>query len=353
MEMESILLNKYPSPTDFVIETSTQCNLKCAFCARQFTDMKYEPWTLKQFETVINKLKPYVNIVRLGVQGEPLLNDLNFEFMKFLEKEHIMFSLTTNGLFLNEKAINKFPSNLAVIYDSVDAGSQEIYNIYRDKADFKTWKDNVITFRKLKPNIPLQVNYLLFKKNLYDIPKMIDFCANYGLLLSSTFPVIFTEKFAKEHDAFWLSNLSEIIKINTNYARARRVSYLCSSGNLEWRKCVLPWQQPLIGVQGDVYTDFFIYQPRNYEKGKPIIWQEWFRNEYKDVPQDQYIMGNILEENWKVIWNNYSPFLKYLDKLNNMRYTSKDFRNLRDTTNQFENKWDYCKICGRRWGFSY
>lgn len=351
--------NPYNIPTDFVIETNTNCNLNCAFCARQFTDMKHEPTSLSDFKKLLKNI-PSCNIVRLGVQGEPLLYQGNFEIMQYLREIGMQFSITTNATVLTDKVQKKIPRNCVCIYASVDAGSQEVYSVYRDNANFNTWKENVINLRKKRPHMYIQVNYLLFKRNLYDIPKMIDFCAKYNLALSSTFPVIFRKEFAKEHDAFWLDNLNEIITLNRKYAQVRGVRYLCSSGNIEWRRCDLPWKQPLIGIQGDVYSDFFIYQPRNYDKSKPIVWEEWYRDTYKEVPQHEYIMGNIYEDNFKDIWDNYTPFLYKLAKFNDMKIKSSDFKKLYDNyptqysqDNPKCTDWNYCNICGRRWGYSY
>jgi len=344
----------FPYPVDYIIETATHCNYNCAFCARQFTDMTYEPMKLQQFKKVIHKL-PWCRIVRIGVQGEPLIYQGNFDIMKYLCKLNKVVTITTNASVLTKKIIDKLPSCVKQIYASVDASTQEVYDIYREGGDIEKWYEGVKLLRKLRPDIGVQINYLLFKSNLYDIPRMIDFCAKYRMSLSSTFPVIFTEKFSKEHDAYWLGNeLSEIIQSNLKYAKIRGVPYICSSGNIEWRQCTLPWQQPLIGIQGDVYTDFFIYQPRNYDKSKPIIWREYFKDEYNEVPQHEYIMGNIFEQDWKTIWKKgYLPFLNNLIKINSLPYTRSDFFRVKEEADQLNNKWDFCKICGRRWGFSY
>jgi len=354
--MESILLNMYPYPTDYILETSTNCNLNCNFCARQFTDMKYKDMEVKIAKKIIDKL-PWARIFRIGVQGEPLLNPKNLEIIEYLNKKHTVASITTNATTLTPKMIKKLPLNVRVIYASVDAGSQEVYSIYRGW-NFNQWRKNIVNLRKLRPDIQVQINYLLFKKNITDVPKMIDFCKKYGCSLSSTFPVIFSEGFSKEHDAYWLDGLSQLIERNRRYAILLGVNYICSTGNLEWRRCMLPWSQPLIGIQGDVYTDFFIYQPRNYNKNKPIVWEEWYKDSYKEVPQHEYIMGNIIDKSWKEIWNGrYVPFLKKLEQLNSMNIPNTKFKELYDKYptkySKAKELWDYCKICGRRWGYSY
>ena len=321
-------------------------------CARQFTDMTYEPMKLTDFKKIMKKL-PWCRLVRIGVQGEPLIYPGNFDIMKYLCKIHNIVTITTNASVLTKKIIDKIPSCVKTIYASVDASTPEVYSTYREGGDIEKWYEGVKLLRKLRPEINVQINYLLFKNNLYDIPRMIDFCAKYKMSLSSTFPVIFTEEFSKEHDAFWLSNLSQVIEYNRKYAQTRRVPYICSTGKIEWRRCDLPWNQPLIGIQGDVYTDFFIYQPRNYDRNKPIIWREYFKEEYNEVPQHQYIMGNIFDQDWKSIWKKkYIPFLNNLVKINSLQYTSKDFFRVKEETDT-SNIWDFCKICGRRWGFSY
>jgi len=359
MEMVSIMLNPYPYPYDYILETSTNCNLFCKCCARRFTDMTYEDMPISVAKKIVDKL-PWARIFRIGVQGEPLLNPKNYDIMRYMDKMHKTVTITTNGTMLtDDKIVKDLPCNVKMLYISVDAGSPETYKEYRGW-DFNKWKEGVINVRKLRPEIGIQINYLLFKWNLNDVRNIIDFCAQWKCALSSTFPVIFTEDIAKEHDAYWLGNLDKIIEGNLRYAHFMGVRYLCSTGVPEWRKCTLPLEQPLIGIQGDVYTDFFIYQPRNYDKSKPIIWNEWFRDQYKEVPQHEYLMGNIIEQEWKDIWNGkYVAFLENLEKLNNMKINSNDFPKMyKEYPEKYKDRqhcgeWDYCRICGRRWGYSY
>jgi len=322
--------------------------------------MTHEPMSLRDVKRIVKKL-PWSRIFRIGVQGEPLIYPENFDIMEYMRKLHKMCTITTNGTMLtDDKIVKSIPSNVKVMYISVDAGSPEVYKEYRGWR-FDKWKEGVINLRRLRPEIQVQINYLLFKGNLTDVPKMLEFCSEHGLSLSSTFPVIFMEEISRQHDAFWLENLPNIIHHNLKYAKFLGVPYLCSTGRLRWRRCVIPWVQPLIGIQGDVYVDFFIYQLRNYDRNGPVIWREYFRDKYKEVPQHEYIMGNILEDDWRTIWNNsYTPFLLKLDSLNNMKISSKMFSKMYeeypvkyDQDNPRCSGWEYCKICGRRWGYSY
>jgi len=184
---------------------------------------------------------------------------------------------------------------------------------------------------------------------------MLEFCSRIKARLSCTFPAIFREDTAKEHDAYWINNLSKIIVSHRKYASFLGVPFRCSDGRLEYRQCDIPYRQPLIGIQGDVYTDFFIYQIRKYDSSKPIIWNEWFKDRSKEVPQHQYIMGNILEQSWKTIWNKgYAPFLKELRKHNNCSIPLSNFDNIYTKSDWSKDpKWSFCQYCGRRWGFSY
>lgn len=347
------MLNPLPYPTDFVVETSTNCNLKCVFCARNFTSMDTKPLNINDCAYILRKL-PFANIFRLGVQGEPFLNETNFQFADLLTKFWRTISFTTNGQFLNEDTIKKFSPGVKIIYDSVDAGSQEVYDIYRDHADFNRWKEGAKLLKKLRPDMGLQINYLLMKENLDDVTKMIDFCGEIGASLSSTFPTIFREDVAKNHQAYWREDLFEKIKSNSEYACEKNVPYLCSSGKLEWRQCWLPIQQPLIGIQGDVYPCFLAYQHRIYEREKPLYWKEWYKDSYKEVPQHEYIMGNIFEQSWGEIWNNgYAPFLSKFIGMNYETHDPSEFHEIRDKIDGKADRWDFCRICGRRWGFSY
>jgi len=288
-------------------------------------------------------------------QGESLFNDNEFKVMNYLKKMHKTVDITTNALAMADpKVVKNIPTNTKIIYASVDAGSQAVYDIYRG-GNFDTWKQGIANLRTLRPEIPVQVNYLLFQHNLTDIPKMLDFCSRMKCRMSCTFPIIFKKDVSLKHDAYWLSNLTNLIQKYKQYAAFIGVQFLCSSGNIGYRPCVLPWRQPMIGIYGDIYSDFFIYQIRKYCKEYPILWEEWYKDKYKEVPQHQYIMGNILEQSWKSIWNKgYTPFLKELNKQNTTPIPLSNFNNIYTKSDwSIDPKWSFCLYCGRRWGFSY
>jgi len=315
--------------------------------------MKCDDMPLEDVKTIIEKL-PWSRHISIGGQGEPLISPHEFDVMNYLKGMNKTIDITTNGSPLaNDNVCMSVPDNIKAMFISVDAGTQEAYSIYR-KANFNIWKNAVLNWRKLRPEVFTQINYLIFQHNIQDIPLMLDFCKGIGARLSCTFPAIFREDVSEAESVWWLQNVPQLIDKYKKYAEFIGVPFITSSGRFEYRKCMTPFYQPIIGIQGDVYTDFYIYQIRKYDKNQPIIWTEWFRDNCKEVPQHEYRMGNLLEQSWAEIWNEgYGPFFIKLDLMNNNPVDSRRFMEAYLGTDAKKEKWNHCYQCGRRWGFAY
>lgn len=82
------------------IEITNVCNLSCNFCPK--TKRKHKFMDKKEFNYILNQVKPFTEHIYLHLMGEPLLNE-NIEY--FLEesfKSCIHVNLTTNGTLLKE-----------------------------------------------------------------------------------------------------------------------------------------------------------------------------------------------------------------------------------------------------------
>ena len=82
------------------IEITNVCNLSCNFCPK--TKRKHKFMDKKEFNYILNQVKPFTEHIYLHLMGEPLLNE-NIEY--FLEesfKSGIHVNLTTNGTLLKK-----------------------------------------------------------------------------------------------------------------------------------------------------------------------------------------------------------------------------------------------------------
>ncbi len=84
------------------IEITNICNLSCDFCPK--TKRKYKFMDKKEFNHIIEEIKPFTDQVYFHLMGEPLLNENIEDFLKESAKNDLKVNLTTNGTLLNKNA---------------------------------------------------------------------------------------------------------------------------------------------------------------------------------------------------------------------------------------------------------
>ena len=110
--MERKILNEKPFRKVYV-EITNVCNLSCHFCAG--TTRKKAFMTQENFETVLEKVKPFTDYIYLHVLGEPLIHPNISEFFNIAQKYGLRVVLVTNGtklvelsnMLLSKKALHK------------------------------------------------------------------------------------------------------------------------------------------------------------------------------------------------------------------------------------------------------
>lgn len=84
------------------IEISNICNLKCSFCPG--TVRSPRRMSLEEFETVLNKIKPYTDYIYFHLLGEPLCHPELESFLKLADEMNFKVIITTNGTLLSKNA---------------------------------------------------------------------------------------------------------------------------------------------------------------------------------------------------------------------------------------------------------
>lgn len=82
------------------VEITNVCNLKCKFCLETKREKRF--MSLEEFKIVIQKIKPYTDLILLHVKGEPLLHKDLREILKVSEENVIRVNITTNTTLLKE-----------------------------------------------------------------------------------------------------------------------------------------------------------------------------------------------------------------------------------------------------------
>ena len=82
------------------IEISNICNLNCSFCPG--TTREKRRMSIKEFEIVLNKIKPYTDYIYFHLLGEPLCHPQLKEFLSLAEEKNFKVIITTNGTLLDK-----------------------------------------------------------------------------------------------------------------------------------------------------------------------------------------------------------------------------------------------------------
>ncbi|MDS1032351.1 radical SAM/SPASM domain-containing protein [Porphyromonadaceae sp. NP-X] len=83
------------------IEITNSCNFHCSFCFSTTQPTRFI--SVKNFQTIVEKIKPYTNYIYLHVLGEPLLHPQLEEILNVAEREGMNVNITTNGSLLKAR----------------------------------------------------------------------------------------------------------------------------------------------------------------------------------------------------------------------------------------------------------
>ena len=86
------------------VEITNKCNLSCDFCIKNKRLNK--EITIDEFNTLLNKLKPYTKYLYFHVLGEPLMHK-NINKLIDIASKHLFVNITTNGYLINRIKDNK------------------------------------------------------------------------------------------------------------------------------------------------------------------------------------------------------------------------------------------------------
>jgi len=169
-------------PERIQIEISNRCNLKCPLCPKGRNEVVRNNLDIDVdfFRTVLDELKDDNPRLQLWNYGEPLMHKNILQIVDLIKNDFSDCSISTNGTVMNNilaKAIVN--SGITEIIFAIDGISLESYGKYRVGGSFNTVLNNlqIISEQKKKheSDIKITVQYIIFKHNFDDIPKLGDF----------------------------------------------------------------------------------------------------------------------------------------------------------------------------------
>lgn len=175
-------------PYRLFVDPINICNLHCPLCptGQNLKGRKKGKMPPEVFHKVLRELGVYAKQMLLYNWGEPLLHEQIFHYVRAAQDLDIETCLSTNlNIFSEETAREMIASGLRHLILSLDGTTPETYAQYRIGGDFHRVVENARILHRMKqklnapfPRVTLQ--FLVFKHNLADVPRVHDLGAEIG-----------------------------------------------------------------------------------------------------------------------------------------------------------------------------
>lgn len=181
---KKLIANKItPFPRLITLYITNKCNLNCPMCLnvnyRNKTGLSKEI-DINLIKKILPELKTYKPFICIS-GGEPLLNHHLFKIISLLSTNHILTSLTTNGLVLENFTQQIIDSKLEFVSISLDHYKEKEHNLGRgSKVSYQKLINGLNKLVTLRSNTPtnIKVNTVIRRDNYRDLSKMYDFIEN-------------------------------------------------------------------------------------------------------------------------------------------------------------------------------
>lgn len=336
-------------PTEINLEITYRCNLKCFFCHRQLSNLENINLSFERFGFILTQF-PHLECISVMGLGEPFLNPDFFKMLEYAESKNIGVTFTTNAVMMNEHIIKKLPNNIYSIWCSVDSLKPELYNKMRVGSNLDWVIGNMNLLKRLRPDIPIHIQTLVMKRNMEELPNIIEFAKELKATVNVLYPIITIRELYNEHihayreSEIYLKRAEKLAK-KLNVKMFSRPLKPEMSYKYVW--CTEPWRQPYISLNGNIFSCCFIHRGPN--PSKP--YNEHYCGVDVPIPLNNYIMGNIFETPFEKIWNSKDYMLLRRTVKETRMHKKLTIQQLNDMRkNVDKGKFPYCKVCLWRWG---
>lgn len=179
-------LMKKPKLVDLFLEVTSRCNARCEHCGSSCGDfMPKDEITKEELEKAlldIHNAYGGKNVYLFVTGGEPLVRKDLFDIMKYARSLGYNWGMTTNGMLINDKIIEKMKeTEIRTISISLD-GLKETHEKFRKvPGSFDIIIDNLKKLQKLDCLVELQVTTVANKKNLHELESVYNLLLDIGI----------------------------------------------------------------------------------------------------------------------------------------------------------------------------
>jgi radical SAM protein with 4Fe4S-binding SPASM domain len=248
-------------PISLSIEPTNHCNLKCPECPSGLGELTRPLGLLKfqNFKDLVDQIKSKSFYIQLFFQGEPYVNKHLPEMIDYAQKNKMYVSVSTNGLLINEKTVEKIlksaPNKLIFSIDGLD---EESYQNYRVGGTFKQADESLRLLLKERKELKLkkpfvELQFIVMKQNEHFLDRVF----GYGKEVGVDKVVLKTMQVSSYENAL------HFLPTNENYRR-----YQITEGDFRiknklknhcfalWRTSVITWDGKVVPCCFDKDAEF-------------------------------------------------------------------------------------------------
>lgn len=264
-------------PWSISVEPTTSCNLRCPECPSGLRAFSRPTGMLEMstFKKLLDEIHGKLAYLTMYFQGEPYLNPIFFDAVRYAHSKNIYTSTSTNAHYLTrENAQKTIESGLSRIIISMDGTDQETYQTYRVGGQLDKVIEGIRHLTEAKkasknhaPFIILQ--FIVFEHNRHQIPAIRQLAHSLGV----------DKLELKTAQVYNFENGSTLIPTDGKYSRYKKnkngvyqiKNQLRNKCWKMWHSCVMTWDGAIVPCCFD-----------------------------KDA---RYRMGNIRTQTFAEIWN--------------------------------------------------
>jgi wyosine [tRNA(Phe)-imidazoG37] synthetase (radical SAM superfamily) len=180
-----------PRALTVILDLTNRCNLRCRQCYFSYDSVFHrrpELLTPEAFERIASELFPLAHTVFLSAATEPLMSPHFLEVLRITARFHpLSIKLITNATLLTpEIAEALVEQRVAEVDLSIDGGTAPTYEYFRRGARFEEFLRGVALLAQAKrlqrATAPLlQFNVTLMRRNLAELPRIVELAATLGI----------------------------------------------------------------------------------------------------------------------------------------------------------------------------
>ena len=291
----------YFYPSFLAIEPTINCNLDCVMCQKNTLRRQKRELKFNDFKIIIDKM-PFLRVLNLQGIGEPFLNKDFFKMTEYAHSKGIrVYTFSNANLITKKMAKQIINSSLAELIISIDGANKQTYEQIRRRASFEKLLSNLKYLFSIRDPKKLKISAWVVP-NIYnsgEIEEIVKLCNRIGfeeIVIQSKLSVY---SYKKE---VYLTN--KRINVNNNLLFKSRLLEIknkhpnvkiCDDVELSKNnKCKWPWISMFISSDGCVIPCCVISDPNVAN------------------------FGNILEKDFKEIWNN-KEYQRFREDIKNNR----------------------------------